>query len=116
VNWVGIDGYFRNPKNTFTSLFAAQLASVHVFTHDPVLVTETAVPDKWSPRIKVMHPSAVKTRQISELFKGASAPGSASAPRMLGFIWFDIDAKEDWPIDNDPVAREAFRHDATEYR
>jgi mannan endo-1,4-beta-mannosidase len=103
VNWVGIDGYFRNPSNSFKHLFAAQLASVRSFTSDPVLITETAVPDNWR--------AVSQIRKIRELFRGVSAPG------MLGFVWFDIDTKKDpWYIDNDRVASETFHTDADEYR
>jgi DUF971 family protein len=108
VNWIGIDGYFRKPGDSFGKLFNAQLASVREFTRRPVLITETAVPNTRKP--------AIKTAQIHELFKRTTASGDASASRMLGFIWFDIKAKEDWPIDNDRIAREAFHTDASEYR
>jgi len=100
VNWIGIDGYYSQHKATFDNLFDAQLAQVR-FTHKPVLITETAIPNNWR--------AASKIRKIRGLFKGVNAPG------MLGFVWFDIDKKHPWRINTDQVAPEAFHSGASEY-
>ena len=45
VTWVGIDGYYYRPSDTFASVFGKTIAQVRMFTGQPVLLSETAV---WS--------------------------------------------------------------------
>jgi hypothetical protein len=92
VNWAGIDAYFNNPSDTFSSVFGVTLAALHRFTHDPVLITETAA-----------GPGPAQARQIRSLFAGV-----AHTPGMLGFVWFDLPGRQDWHLENRPGAAAAF--------
>lgn len=87
VNWVAIDGYFRKPGQTFSYVFARQLAEVRSFAAKPVLVGETAAA-----------PGPQQASQIASLVQGVRQN------RLLGFAWFDINALERWNIDRDPAA------------
>ncbi len=42
VTWVGVDGYFYRPSDTFTSVFGTTIGQVRTFTRKPVLLAETA--------------------------------------------------------------------------
>jgi hypothetical protein len=99
VNWIGIDAYFNTPADTFTSVFGATLASIHQITNDPVLITETAIA-----------PSPQQDTQIRSLFAGAS-----TAPGVLGFVWFDLDRREAWYLEDRPAALAVFRAEASQY-
>lgn len=95
VTWVGIDGYYYYPAESFTTLFGNTISAVRRFTRDPVLITETAVA-----------PAAGKAAKIPELFAGAQSAG------VLGVVWFDAPGYRDWRIDQDPAALAAFRQAA----
>src|SRR5262249_50913549 len=43
VNWIGIDGYYYRPDDTFSSVFGQTLAEIRTFTRDPALISESAV-------------------------------------------------------------------------
>ena len=43
VTWVGIDGYYTSPNDTFSSVFGRTIQQVRRITNDPVLLSETAV-------------------------------------------------------------------------
>ena len=43
VNWVGIDGYYYRPSDTFANVFGQTINQVRQFTNKPVLLSETAV-------------------------------------------------------------------------
>ncbi len=92
VNWVAIDGYFRKPGQRFGYVFAQQLAIVRAFTSKPVLIGETAA-----------GPGPDQGNQIRSLVAGVARR------RLLGFVWFDINAEERWNIDDDAAAAAAFR-------
>lgn len=97
VNWVGIDAYYRSPTATFASVFDATISTVRTFTSDPIVFCETGA--GRTPR---------QGAQIASLFAGVR-----STPGLLGFVWFDVNAKERWRIDDYPVALAAFRRAAT---
>ena len=99
VNWIGIDAYFNTPADTFSSVFGATLASIRQITSDPVLITETGIA-----------PSPHQDTQIRSLFAGASA-----APGVLGFVWFDLDRREAWHLEDRPAALAIFRAEAAQY-
>ena len=40
VNWVGLDGYYAYPTDTFASLFTPSIAQIRAFTDDPLLIAE----------------------------------------------------------------------------
>jgi Glycosyl hydrolase family 26 len=102
VTWVGIDGYYYRPSDTFTSVFGKTLAQVRMFTGEPVLVSETAV-----------GPEAGQSGKIPGLFAGMRQYG------MLGLVWFDITQDngiyhQDWHIEDNPAAAAAFRRGAAD--
>lgn len=99
VNWVGIDGHYLNEPNTFASVFGGTIATVRTLTQDPILIAETAVA-----------PSQVQPAQIADLFKNAG-----SDPGIIGFDWFNIDARRHWHLGSDPAGLVEFRKAAAAY-
>ena len=101
VTWVGIDGYYYRPSDTFASVFGKTIAQVRGFTTRPVLLSETAV-----------GPEADQAQKISDLFSGMRHYGT------LGLVWFDIAQDggiyhQNWRIEDSPAAKAAFRHAAS---
>ena len=105
VTWVGIDGYYRQPSDTFTNVFAPTIDQVRTFTGKPILLSETAV---------ARHPN--QYANILNLFNGMARY------RTLGLVWFDKDQSqltvsrgdprnvhEDWRIEDSSLAEQAFR-------
>jgi mannan endo-1,4-beta-mannosidase len=96
VTWVGIDGYYVRPSDTFDSVFGRTIRQVRTFTGKPVLLSETAV----GPAAGVF--------KITSLFAGMRRY------RTLGLVWFDIAQQQgiyhqDWRIEDNPAAAAAFR-------
>jgi Glycosyl hydrolase family 26 len=101
VTWVGIDGYYYRPSDTFASVFGQTIAQVREFTGKPLLLSETSV-----------GPEAGQPVKIGDLFNGMRQYGT------LGLIWFDIAQDngiyhQDWHIEDSPAAVTAFRRDAS---
>jgi hypothetical protein len=97
VNWVGLDIYYYSPKVTFRREFLPTITAVRSFTDDPILLTETAVPDESG-----------QVRQIADLFAGARAS------HLLGIIWYNQDGHHTWQLDKSrPAAIAAFHRAAT---
>jgi Glycosyl hydrolase family 26 len=101
VTWVGIDGYYYRPSDTFASVFGKTIAQVRAFTGAPVLLSETAV-----------GPEAGQAAKIPNLFAGMRQYGT------LGLVWFDIAQyngiyHQDWHIEDNPGAVAAFRRAAS---
>ena len=101
VTWIGVDGYYYRPSDTFFSIFAETIAHVRMFTAKPVLVSETAV-----------GPDVDQQAQISNLFAGMSQYGT------LGLVWFDIPQDngiyhQDWHIESSRAAQAAFSRGAS---
>ncbi len=97
VTWVGIDGYYYRPSDTFASVFGQTIAQVREFTKKPVLLSETAV-----------GPRAGQVAKIKDLFTGMRQYTT------LGLVWFDITQHQgiyhqDWRIEDSPEAEAAFR-------
>jgi hypothetical protein len=110
VNWVGIDGYFRTPRNTFSNLFDKSLHTVKQLTKtDPVLLSETAV----GPLTDAQVPD------ITELFAAAKKYG------LIAVVWFQKwqhPAKgqepwihQDWRLKPGTAALATFQADALKY-
>jgi hypothetical protein len=97
VTWVGIDGYYYNPSETFAPLFGPTIVAVRALTHDPILIAETGAA-----------PAAGKAAKITDLFAGVRASG------LLGFLWFNAIGHRDWRI-RGLSAIAAFRRDAKAY-
>jgi glycosyl hydrolase family 26 len=97
VTWVGIDGYYQVPTDTFASVFGQTINQVRTFTSKPVLLSETAV-----------GPEAGQFDKIQNLFRGMATY------KTLGLVWFDeaqhggID-HQDWRIEDSPPAEVAFQ-------
>jgi hypothetical protein len=100
VTWIGIDGYYYRPYETFASIFGKTIAQVRTLTGRPVLLSETAV-----------GPVAGQEAKIQDLFAGMRHYGT------LGLVWFDISQKDglyhqDWHIEHSLAAEKAFRREA----
>jgi Glycosyl hydrolase family 26 len=103
VTWVGIDGFYYRPTDTFTSVFGRTIHEVRAFTSKPVLLSETGV-----------GPAAGQFAKIPNLFRGMVGY------RTLGLVWFDIAQHDgiyhqDWRIEDNPAAEYSFRLGAREY-
>jgi mannan endo-1,4-beta-mannosidase len=96
VTWVGIDGYYFRPSDTFASVFGPTISHVRLFTDKPILLSETAVA-----------PSPRQFAKISNLFDGMRRY------KALGLVWFDIAQSgdifhQDWRIESSQAATTAF--------
>jgi hypothetical protein len=101
VTWVGIDGYYYRPSETFFSIFGKTIAEVRALTGLPILISEVAV-----------GPQAGQAQKIPDLFAGMRHYGT------LGLVWFDITQHngvyhQDWHIADNPSAKAAFRRGAS---
>jgi hypothetical protein len=97
VTWVGIDGYYFRPSDTFASVFGRTIAQVRLFTKKPVLLSETAV-----------GPAAGQLAKIDNLFRGMRQY------KTLGLVWFDEaqqggPLRQDWRIEDSAPAQAAFQ-------
>lgn len=97
VTWVGIDGYYYRPSDTFTKVFGRTIDQVRQLTSKPVLLSETAV-----------GPDAGQFAKISNLFAGMQKY------KTLGLVWFDKAQDQgvlhqDWRIEDSAPAEAAFR-------
>jgi mannan endo-1,4-beta-mannosidase len=97
VTWVGIDGYYYRPSDTFTSVFGTTMDQVRTFTSDPILLSETAV-----------GPQAHQFVKILDLFAGMAQY------HALGLVWFDKTQDsgvyhQDWRLEDSAPAKAAFR-------
>jgi hypothetical protein len=97
VTWVGIDGYYYRPTDTFGSVFGQTIDQVKAFTSKPVLLSETAVGPRAGQIVKILN-----------LFQGMVAY------KTLGLVWFDVAQhggidRQDWRIEDSPQAEISFR-------
>jgi mannan endo-1,4-beta-mannosidase len=97
VTWVGIDGYYIHPSDTFAKVFGSTINQVRAITHKPILLSETGVSTGAGRFVK-----------ISNLFDGIRQTGT------LGLVWFDESQRggpylQDWRIEGDRLAEVAFR-------
>jgi mannan endo-1,4-beta-mannosidase len=97
VSWVGIDGFYYRPGDTFQSVFGRTIDQVRTFTSKPVLLSETAV-----------GPRAGQFVKIGDLFAGMRSY------QTLGLVWFDITQDngvyhQNWRVEDSAVAEAAFR-------
>ncbi len=100
VTWVGIDGYYYRPGDSFFSVFGATIAQVRTFTGKPILLSETAAGQV-----------AGQAAKIPGLFAGMRRYGT------LGLVWFDIAQDDglyhqDWHLEGNPASVTAFRRAA----
>lgn len=99
VTWVGIDGYYYNRANNFQNVFGRTITAVRTFTAKPILVSEVGIA-----------PQADPATQIPALFTGIRQR------HLIGLVWFDASAKQDWRLENNPVALRAFHREVTSIR
>jgi hypothetical protein len=97
VTWIGIDGYYFRPSDTFATVFGRTIDQVRTFSDKPVLLSETAV-----------GPDADQFAGIGNLFRGMHQYNT------LGLVWFDIAQNngiyhQDWRIEDNAPAETAFR-------
>jgi mannan endo-1,4-beta-mannosidase len=102
VTWIGIDGFYYSPSDTFASVFGQTITQARDLASKPVLMSETAV-----------GPAANQFAGILKLFRGIAAD------KMLGLVWFDIAQHagryhQDWRIEDNAVAQNAFRLGVTQ--
>jgi hypothetical protein len=90
VTWVGMDGYYYRPDETFGTLFGPTVTDLRSVTSDPILVTATGATSQ-----------AGKVAKIADLFAGVRAD------HLLGLVWFDANGSQDWRIDT-PATFAAF--------
>jgi mannan endo-1,4-beta-mannosidase len=80
VTWVGIDGYYLKSSWSFAPLFGPTIRAVHSLTRGaPIIISETAA-------------SARQAAKIKDLFAGVRKYS------LLGFVWFDVNGKQNWHI------------------
>jgi mannan endo-1,4-beta-mannosidase len=97
VSWVGVDGFYYRPSDTFARVFGRTIKQVRRFTSRPVLLSETAV-----------GPQAGQFVKISDLFAGITSD------HLLGLVWFDVPQHagrlhQDWRVEDSPAAEAAFK-------
>ncbi len=98
VTWVGIDGYYYRPSDTFASVFGKTINQVRAFTSKPILLSETAV----GPSVNN------EFNKIQDLFQGIVSY------KTLGVVWYDKDQhggiyEQDWRIEDNPQAEVSLR-------
>jgi hypothetical protein len=89
VTWVGIDGFYIKPSDTFSSVFAKTIGQVRMLTAKPILLSETGV---------ARHAS--QFTNILDLFNGTARYG------LLGLVWLD---SGEYRIETSPLAERAFQ-------
>jgi hypothetical protein len=104
VTWVGIDGYYYTPADTFARVFGHTIDQVRKFTRKPVLLSETAV-----------GPRAGQIEKIDDLFRGMRQY------KTLGLVWFDKaqhngKLRQDWRLEDSSAAIAAFRLNAADLK
>lgn len=103
VDWVGIDGYYVSPRDTFQSRFMPTIRAVRKLTHKPLLIGEAAV-----------GPTAGQVRGIRNLF------AAVRRHQLTGLVWFDLHQHgginhQDWRLEDNPAAVVAFRREAKDF-
>jgi mannan endo-1,4-beta-mannosidase len=100
VTWIGIDGYYYRPTDTFNSVFGTTIQEIRTFTSKQVLISETAI-----------GPNSAKESQMNGLFQGVQRY------HLLGLVWFDQAQNnppyhQDWRLADDRERLAMFRKDA----
>jgi mannan endo-1,4-beta-mannosidase len=100
VTWIGLDGYYAAPGDSFARVFDPMLKIV-TGLGKPVLISETAAGPGTGNQVAA----------IANLFRGLRASN------LLGLIWFDVsqdsgEFRQDWRLEDSPAAARAFREDS----
>jgi uncharacterized membrane protein len=94
VDWIGVDGYWRGPGDTFANVLAPTVAAVRELARKPVLIAETGA--RRSP---------AAARWVRSVFGGARAGG------LIAVVWFNYrDGLGNYQLQDDPAALAAYRH------
>jgi hypothetical protein len=101
VDWIGVDGYWRGPGDTFASVLAPTIRAARRLARKPVLIGETGAADV--PRARGW---------VRSVFKGARR-----TPSVIGVVWFNYgDHLGDYRLQDDPAALAQFRVWARRYQ
>jgi mannan endo-1,4-beta-mannosidase len=73
VTWVGIDGYYTRPADSFAGIFGKTIEQVRAFAGKPILLSQTAAA-----------PEADQYADIHNLFQGMSRY------KLLGLVWAEM--------------------------
>lgn len=96
VDWVGFDGYYQYPSDTFSTLFLPSIKAIRSFTHKPLLIAESGV-------------TAIDgTGKLKDLYAGASDAGA------VGVVYFDVRQSgdpehQDWRLEDNSGMLQTFR-------
>jgi hypothetical protein len=96
VTWIGIDGYYRAASSNFTNVYGPTITAIRRFAKDPILLSEIAIGPRSNP-----------SGQMPALFS------AIHARHLLGLVWFDAPASQNWRLETNPAALAAFRHSAS---
>jgi mannan endo-1,4-beta-mannosidase len=103
VDWIGVDGYYERPRETFRNHFLPTVRAVRKLTRKPLLLSEVAV-----------GPIAGQLRGITDLFAATRHYG------LTGLVWFDKRQNrgiyhQDWRLEDNPAAVALFRREARDF-
>jgi mannan endo-1,4-beta-mannosidase len=103
VDWIGIDGYYERPRDTFRNHFLPAVRAVRKLTRKPLLISEVAV-----------GPIAGQLRGITDLF------AATRHYSLTGLVWFDKRQNrgihhQDWRLEDNPAAVALFRREARDF-
>jgi beta-mannanase len=107
VDWIGMVGYFGHgtaiPTRfpTFDELFEPTLDELEIISNKPVLITETGATET----------GGFKAKWISHTIEAF-----LDSPRVMGFIWFNVDKETDWRVASSPESAIAFQEIAADPR
>jgi hypothetical protein len=104
VDWVGVDAYYDQPAQAFSTVFDPTFDAIRQFTNKPVLIAETGI-----------GPAAGQAAKLPGLFAGVERTNN-----LRGFVYYDQYQNngiyhQDWQIDNNPLALAAFSKGAKQY-
>ncbi len=96
VTWVGIDGFYAKPSDTFNNVFVSTIDQVRTLTAKPILLSDTGVARNGNQFANILN-----------LFDGIARY------RLLGLVWSD---NGKWRIEDSPPAKRAFQAGAAGLR
>ena len=96
VTWVGIEGFYTRPSDTFNSVFVPTVDQVRTLAAKPILLSQTGVARNANPGTN-----------IRNLFDGIARY------HLLGLVWLDSDQ---WRIEGSPSAERAFQAEVSGLR
>jgi hypothetical protein len=104
VDLAGVDAYYDQPMQSFSSVFDPTFDAIRKLTSKPILIAETGI-----------GPATGQAAKLRDLFAGVE-----TTKNLLGFVYFDQYQNngiyhQDWQIDNNPRALAAFGKGAKQY-